>query len=190
MKEEKFKLSTCIGGWYIDPKICDDIVTYFENSDRKRPGHIYGRNNKSIVDREYKLSTDISLRGDDSLFDAYNKQLNLCVKKYMKKYEETKTLMSSYSSTIETYNIQKYGPKEGFYKWHFERGNFSSRCLVFMTYLNDVKNGGTEFKYQKLTTPAKKGLTLIWPTDFTHTHRGQVSKETKYIITGWFNYIK
>ena len=39
MKEEKFKLSTCIGGWYIDPKICDDIVTYFENSDRKKPGH-------------------------------------------------------------------------------------------------------------------------------------------------------
>lgn len=190
MKEEKFKLSTCIGGWYIDPKICDDIVTYFENSDRKKPGHIYGRNNKSIVDREYKLSTDISLRGDDSLFDAYNKQLNLCVKKYMEKYEETKTLMGSYSSTIETYNIQKYGPKEGFYKWHFERGDFSSRCLVFMTYLNDVKNGGTEFKYQKLTTPAKKGLTLIWPTDFTHEHRGIVApKEEKYIATGWFNLI-
>ena len=71
------------------------------------------------MDREYKLSTDISLRGDDSLFDAYNKQLNLCEKNIWKKYEETKTLMGSYSSTIETYNIQKYGPKEGFYKWHF-----------------------------------------------------------------------
>ena len=59
-----------------------------------------------------------------------------------------------------------------------------------MTYLNDIDEGGTVFKYQKITTPSIKGLTLIWPTDYTHTHRGQVSKETKYIITGWFNYIK
>ena len=36
-----------------------------------------------------------------------------------------------------------------------------------MTYLNDVPDGGTHFKYQELTAPAKKGLTLIWPTDFT-----------------------
>ena len=47
------------------------------------------------------------------------------------------------------------------------------------------------FKYQKLTTPAKKGLTLIWPTDFTHTHSGQITKEhEKYIITGWFGFLK
>ena len=59
-----------------------------------------------------------------------------------------------------------------------------------MTYLNNVKNGGTEFKYQKLKTEAKEGLTLIWPTDFTHTHRGLVAKETKYIITGWYTFIE
>ena len=62
--------------------------------------------------------------------------------------------------------------------------------LVFMTYLNDVLDGGTEFKYQKLITKAKKGLTLIWPSDFTHTHKGQISNTSeKYIITGWFSYI-
>ena len=64
-----------------------------------------------------------------------------------------------------------------------------NRILVFMTYLNDVKDGGTEFLYQKLTTPAKKGLTLIWPTDFTHTHRGVISQtKEKYIATGWYAY--
>ena len=58
-----------------------------------------------------------------------------------------------------------------------------------MTYLNDVKDGGTEFKYQNLTTPAKKGLTLIWPVYWTHTHRGQISNtQTKYITTGWFDF--
>ena len=58
-----------------------------------------------------------------------------------------------------------------------------------MTYLNDVDDGGTEFKYQNITTPAKKGLTLIWPTHWTHTHRGQVSNtKIKYITTGWFDF--
>ena len=95
------------------------------------------------------------------------------------------------NSTIEKYNIQKYKPGDGFYEWHCERntGWFGKRCLVFMTYLNDVTEGGTEFKYQKLKTDAKCGLTLIWPTDFTHMHRGVISKnETKYIITGWYGY--
>ena len=37
---------------------------------------------------------------------------------------------------------------------------------------------------------AKKGKTLIWPSDFTHTHRGQKSPtQEKYIATGWFNHV-
>ena len=58
-----------------------------------------------------------------------------------------------------------------------------------MTYLNTLKKGGTMFKYQKITTPATKGLTLIWPTDHTHTHKGQISNEEKIISTGWFEFI-
>ena len=89
------------------------------------------------------------------------------------------------------YNLQYYPPGGGFKTWHSERINpiASKRVFVFMTYLNDVEDGGTDFYYQKLTTPAKKGLTLIWPTDFTHTHSGQISDtHEKYIITGWFGY--
>jgi hypothetical protein len=63
------------------------------------------------------------------------------------------------------------------------------RVLVFMTYLNDVKDGGTHFKYQKVTTPAIKGLTIIWPPDWTHTHKGQISDDKKIIATGWFRLI-
>ena len=60
-----------------------------------------------------------------------------------------------------------------------------------MTYLNDVDDGGeTEFYYQKLKVKPRKGLTLIWPADWTHTHRGLSSPtQEKYIITGWLNYI-
>ena len=60
-----------------------------------------------------------------------------------------------------------------------------------MTYLNDVKVGGeTEFKYQNLKIKPKKGLSLIWPTDFTHVHKGIVApKEDKWIVTGWFKFV-
>ena len=43
------------------------------------------------------------------------------------------------------------------------------------------------FKYQNITIPAKKGLTLIWPAGFTHVHKGQVSHtKDKLILTGWW----
>ena len=94
----------------------------------------------------------------------------------------------------ERYNLQKYPVGGGFKVWHCENDVKSmlnyDRCLVFMTYLNDVEDGGTEFFHQHLSTPAKKGLTLIWPAYWTHTHRGIVSRlKEKYIVTGWINFI-
>ena len=94
---------------------------------------------------------------------------------------------------IGPFNIGEYLPGGHFGNEHSERTSINTlhRLFAFMTYLNDVPNGGTHFKYQKLTTPAKKGLTLIWPTDFTHVHSGQITKEhEKYIITGWFGFLK
>jgi len=90
----------------------------------------------------------------------------------------------------ESCQIQRYKPGEGCKIWHFERSSKAeNRCLVFMTYLNDVPDAGTHFKYQDLTTPAEKGLTLMWPTDFSHTHKGQITKHhEKYIITGWLGF--
>ena len=59
-----------------------------------------------------------------------------------------------------------------------------------MTYLNDVADRGeTEWYYQKLKIKPKKGLTVLWPTDWTYTHRGIPSpSQLKYIITGWYSY--
>ena len=58
-----------------------------------------------------------------------------------------------------------------------------------MLYLNDVKDGGTYFPFQNITTQAVKGDLILWPADFTHPHRGVISDtQEKYICTGWFNY--
>ena len=61
--------------------------------------------------------------------------------------------------------------------------------LVWMVYLSDLDNGGTEFKYQNHIEKSEKGKLLIWPTDWTHTHRGQISRtDEKYILTGWYTF--
>lgn len=193
MQFRKYKLpkESFIGGWFIDNKICDTLVEFFDNNKKRQvEGKIGAEKENRRVDHSLKKSIDMYMYGNDSLFDDYNFCLQECLKKYIEIYPEVKEKLSPFHSSYEGYNLQKYVPGGGFYNWHCERDNGNSRrCLVFMTYLNDVKNGGTEFKYQKLITPAKKGLTLIWPTDFTHMHRGQIANKTKYIITGWFNYI-
>jgi hypothetical protein len=60
-----------------------------------------------------------------------------------------------------------------------------------MMYLNTVeKEGGTEFKYYNHIEKAEKGKVVLWPTDFTHTHRGLVApEEEKIIMTGWYVFL-
>ena len=90
---------------------------------------------------------------------------------------------------IEHPLLMYYDKGWGYKEWHNERGFHQNRMMVWMIYLNDVEDGGTEFLYQKLKIPAKKGLLLMWPHDFTHTHRGIISHtKEKYILTGWLGY--
>ena len=181
-------LESFVGGWYIDEKICDDLIQLFkDNKEHHKEGVIGGPYN---VNKELKHSTDLGLHPDykEDRFVAYTNALKKCVQLYQKEYPEVKKF-NAFGMT-EGANIQHYPPGGGYFAEHCERtSKMEKRCLVWMTYLNDVPNAGTNFKYQKLTTPAKKGLTLIWPTDFTHTHSGQISEtHEKYIITGWFGY--
>jgi prolyl 4-hydroxylase len=166
-------------------ELCDKLIEYHKASPYK--GY------KEVPN---VISTDIGI--DASQYEhptvlEYLKELQEILDKYIKKYP-----MSNYYSPFqiqENINIQLYKPGEGYPVWHTERANVTlpmvNRHLVFMTYLNDVNDKGeTEFYHQKLITKARKGVTLIWPADWTHTHRGIVSPtEEKYIITGWYNFI-
>ena len=121
------------------------------------------------------------------MFDEFNIHLTKAILSYEEKYEDVKNLTTY--SIVENPRIQFYKKGWGFKNWHCERAWHQNRMLVWMVFLNDVKDGGTEFKYQKLKIPAKKGLMLMWPSDFTHTHRGIISKtKEKYILTGWLGY--
>ena len=168
-----------------DTSICDQLIEYHKNNmEYKRPGQTTG----SSVG---KISTDVTafIGNRNAIIHIYLQEVMKAVSLYLKKYN----LEKMFGITLrESFNIQHYAPNEGFLGWHCERSQSQTnqRALVFMTYLNDVTDGGeTEFKYQKLKVKPVKGKMVMWPTDFTHTHRGITSPtQEKYIATGWYNF--
>ena len=188
MKEHKFPFNSFIGGWYIDKKICDNIIDAF-----KKHEHMAVAGSTAMgIDLKKKDSKDVGVCYDNfsEPFGEYRTNLQNCLLKYGEKYKYANEMDSF--NIMTNYNIQYYKPGGGFKQWHFENGKVyhRHRVLAFMTYLNDVEDGGTEFFYQKIKSPAKKGLTIIWPAYFTHTHKGQISKtKEKFIATGWYSYM-
>jgi len=80
-------------------------------------------------------------------------------------------------------------PGGGFHDWHYESGKDQpARKVVIQMYLNDIDEAGeTEFLYQNKRFAPKKNRLLVWPADWSHTHRGNppIGSTTKYILTTW-----
>ena len=200
--EKKFEIDmqTFIGGWYIPEDVCDEVIDFYNNyKSFHKPGVIsYDKPNEDgeltsdvKVVSEVKKCTQLHMIPDAQELILYNVHLQAILDSYKQKYEWVDRV-NSYR-VVEDMSIQHYKPGEGFYAWHMENnghGFSRNRHLVFMTYLNDVQNGGTEFLYfPDLKIQARKGLTLIWPAGWTHTHKGVISNvDEKYIITGWYSF--
>ena len=88
--------------------------------------------------------------------------------------------------------IQYYKPGEGYYFPHIDAESaVMSRVLVYITYLNDVPDGGTIMvNNDGFTIHAEKGKTVVFPATFTHKHVGEISQtHEKYICTGWVEWL-
>ena len=186
-----------IGRYNCPTEICDGLIQHFNDNKEQQKDGVTGSFNSSLVNKEFKESNDFTFHLHDSLWhsnsaiQSYNKHLFECVENYCKKY----TMLDRVNpfTLTEVTNIQSYPISGGYKVEHCERGgSFDKtikRILVFMTYLNDLSDGGTNFKYQGITEKAVKGKTLIFPTDWTHTHSGQISHtKEKIIITGWLSH--
>ena len=168
---------------------CEEIINIFEANDKySNPGYIGGG-----LDEEVKHSTDFTVYDDTmSLVKRlYGDKLDNVIDKMiyeMYKYMDKFPIFLNTKVNVDSYNIQRYLPNEGFKAWHYESTEESVRLFVWMVYLNGLNDGGTEFMFQKHIEPAEQGKLLFFPADWTHTHRGQVSHtQTKYILTGWIS---
>ena len=174
---------------YVSNEICDKLIDFFQKTDKKEEG-VIGADHR--VDKSIKESIDVDLRCNRELYSEYTKELQIVTNNYISIYPSCNFYAPFGTGLI---NLQYYPPGGGFKIWHTERESknapFSHRHLVFMTYLNDVTDGGgTEFLNQNVKFDAIKGVTLIWPADWTHTHRGIISPtQEKYIVTGWFHFL-
>jgi hypothetical protein len=184
MKEKTFDQlgDTFIGAWYMDETICDKVVDNFHRAE------LNVREDKSGF-RNYRYISNELL--DKHILKEYVDNLGEVLNRYTKKYPYCKNIIEPWS-LARPFNIQMYEPGKNYNRWHSEsigpvKGKYL-RHLTFMTYLNNINDGGeTEFLYQNLQVKPEKGLTLIWPAEWTHMHRGlPANNEVKYIATGWY----
>jgi hypothetical protein len=184
-----------IGEFFLDKiEICDGLVDLFKESKDKRQGAVFDDNLKPEIDLEIKQSLDVSLNPYDKVIDNRFREYLFSLDKVKNKYIDIFPACNRYApwGIKSNINIQFYKPGDGFKMYHTERSQKNNdRHLVFMTYLNDVDDGGeTEFYHQNLKIKAEKGKTIIWPVDWTYTHRGIISStQEKYIITGWYDFL-
>ncbi len=174
-----------------DDSICDALIEYHKNNTETKDFGYTGFGKNSKIDKSIKESIDVVVppyNKNPAILRYFNEVIDVGVEQYRKKYE-----FCSMPLHIKLpLNIQYYPPGGGFKKWHYERNAYAfdelSRVIVYMTYLNDVDDAGTEWLYQNFKTKAKKGLTVMWPAEWTHTHKGIISPDKeKYIATGWLN---
>lgn len=91
----------------------------------------------------------------------------------------------------ENYQFLKYNLGEKF-DCHFDGtgiGLISNRMISVVLYLNDDYQGGEiEFPFQKISIKPKKGLLLIFPSNFCYAHIAKpVTEGTKYSIVTWYH---
>ena len=178
-----------IGSWILkDTDMCDEIVNFFEaNPTDQGAGAIGGG-----VDESQKKTTDIPIKPKQleqekyKIFNTYIKNVVNCFNDYKEQWPFLNTIKGM---EIGTFNLQKYSPGGHFSAVHTERGSSSTmhRVLAFMTYLNDVEEGGeTEFLHFSKRVQPKTGRIVIWPAGFPYVHRGNPPLSgKKYILTSW-----
>jgi len=182
-----------IGSWMLEePTLCDELIDFFESQQgRQTQGKTAGG-----LNLEAKNSVDLSIRPRDleneefAPVKKYLESLFACHRDYVEQWPFLKSMLQQVE--LGSFNLQRYESGGHFLKPHSERTTLgtSHRVLAWMTYLNDVSDGGsTQFIHQNLSVQPEKGKTLIWPAEWTHAHVGNVvNSGRKYIITGWLHF--
>jgi len=153
------------------------------------------QDNHTKVKTEYKTSTDlVSKFSERNTNILLSKSINLiytsllgALEEYTNLYPELKELVKKWIID-DKFNFQFYNPGEGFHHWHTENIPDRNRLLVWTIYLSSLEDGGTEFSCFNHTEKCIAGKIIIFPADWTFTHRSQISNTGfKFIATGWIS---
>ena len=182
-----------IGCWNLENNnLCSKIIDFFENNKDLQTAGASGLG----VDTKIKKTTDIVIKPADlkkkkfEIFKQYIGELHKCFFDYQNQWPFLKSMLKTVY--VPSFNIQRYEKGDHFSSLHSERTSLNTlhRLFAWMTYLNDVDDGGqTNFNHYGLKIKPESGKTLIWPAEWTHAHAGEILKSgTKYIVTGWIHF--
>ena len=182
-----------IGSWNIEnDTLCKEIIDLFEGNKNLQKQGVTGLGKDTTI----KKTTDITVKPNDlkdikfKCLNNYINELYKCFIDYQSQWPFVKNLIKDIH--IGSFNIQKYLPGDHFARIHTEREDIKSshRLFAWMTYLDDVDDGGTtNFSHYDIKIKPEIGKTLIWPAEWTHAHSGEIlNSGVKYIITGWMHF--
>jgi hypothetical protein len=182
---------------FFTSEYCQEMINYFEQLDGM--GKTWQRD---YTTETVKSDTAAALLDPQSISfskDNLGEYFNVftstfwehCYPLYAKEFSVLKNMSQQMIYTIK---IQRTKPTEGYHVWHCENGSrdTNARVGVFLMYLNKIREGGeTEFLYSGQRIKPEEGRLLIWPAGYTHTHRGNppLGGQTKYVLTGWIEYV-
>lgn len=183
----------------IDRKSCNAAIASLESQrfiagkleSRERrlgPGTAHLISDLAVDMKEVELtyvSSEIS-----EVFGNLNCNLHDVIQQKVEEYMSEYSISNQHGGTLANmfFKMQMTRVGESFSKWHTEWATeYPNRFLVWMLYLNDIMEGGeTEWLYYNRRIQPRAGDLLIWPTGFTHAHRGNPPLDKKkYVITGW-----
>ena len=168
---------------------CQKMITKFEDSP-KQAGQFVNYNGPQI-DSSIKSSLEPKKQCKFSNEDLYARTMKQplikCIDQYYNVYQDGLKVLSQWT-VDDTYTFKKFtGKNDGYKKWHTEHGiTRPRRVLVWTFYLNDAS--GTEFVWYP-TVEAKEGRCVIFPAYFSHVHKSAENLSTKYIVSGWLEYV-
>ena len=183
-------------GYYqnaIPSLLCDDVLTYYDtNQQDVFESEIANRNvSGTIKHNKLRVSNELELSPfkSDELYNKLLDAIHIFVQKYIATYPAVYNIIKD--GGYERFSIIRYEPGVGHYGYHTDNDGLviSNRVLSVIVYLNDVIEGGeTEFAYVDKIIKPSKGDVIVFPSGWTHLHKGNMPiSNSKYICVTWFN---
>ena len=171
-----------IGLWSIqNSEICDKVISFFQNNEMSHSdvGFYDYADNSVKYDKAIVNGKQMQVKLEDLQTDDYDpiKNYFLMLEKCFLSYcESWPTIQTDRIGISRNASIVKYLKSEkefNEYNYHRKSSENVMDLFSFKTYLNSLENekGNTEFYYQGTSINHFKGLTIIWPTDWTHASR-------------------
>lgn len=166
--------------------VCREMIRRFEaNTEQQYAGRIGQAGTEAA---SIKKTTDLRISGREDWKDIDSALMQSLSRHFSALAREFPFFVANRFKDLG-YNMQRYRAGE-YYHWHVDSGpgEFMTRQLVAIWYLNDVAGPGgeTEFPVQDIRVRPEQGKLVLFPPFWTHPHRAvTVEQGVKYIATTW-----